>query len=426
MKKTVISLLLAAVLILAACDSGMREIETAPVVDSLSDSSTGDTQNIRPGYEYTPSNDRAHDLVMPTAFNNMLQYENGIIYAIFWGYLPFRFNPETGYLTTLCPDPLCDHKSPTACGINDHMKSMVFHDGKCYYDDIRHQAVKNPATGKFDIITHYSASSFDIREAKVTEYCEQCYHLPNSVYFGDYRYYCAYVDPDDPENSLKGIFRIHLPSDTHELLKELEFAQHGGIWYADEASVYYSIGAAHYRMSLADPANIEKLPFSGGWYTADLTEDDYIYANTTSANGERIIRISWDDFSVETLVDGLNFDPQKTIRCTDDYIYYLAGEDAMIPGYDYKTSTGDFYRIPKAGGEPELVFDVTDEFRKERVPFQFIADGNYIYVLCHRWNEENQEYVPPDTGRAERAGFLELMRINVLTHEYDIITPYNQ
>ncbi len=417
-------ILLAAVLILAACDSGMREIETEPVVDTSPDNTTGDSIAVRPGYEYTPSSDRAHDIFKPTAFNNILQYDDGFIYAIVTDGIPYRFNPETGYMTAVCPDPLCDHIAPTACGIIDHMSSMDFHNGICYYDDHRIQKVTNPATGQSESVLYRYASSYDMKSAKFTEYCEQCYFLKDSFYYGDYRYYTQYLDPDDPENSPFGLFRIHLPTDTHELIKEFELGEVVGVWYADDTYLYYCIGLDNYRIPLDAPDKAEKL-FRGGWYTGDLRDDDYIYANATSKNGECIIRISWEDFTIETLVDGWLFDDLKVIRCTDDYIYYRSGEAIERPEYYKPMPIGDFYRLPKAGGEPELVFELTDEFIAKYIPYYFIVDGNYIYCICFKYDEEGQQYVPLFDSRGSENG-PELLRINILTKEYDIITPYNQ
>ncbi len=417
-------ILLAAVLILAACESGMREIETEPAVDTSPDNTTGDSIAIRPGYEYIPSDDRAHDIFEPTVFNNKLQYEDGMIYAILADGIPYRFNPETGYMTTVCPDPLCTHLAPTECGIHDHMLSMIFHEGICYYDDYRTQMVTNPATGKKEAISYEYASSYDMKNAKITEYCEQCYGLGDSVYYGDYRYYTEHLDPDDPENSPFGIFQIHLPTDTHKLIKEFEFGENVGVWYADDTYLYYGIGLDDYRIPLDDPSKVEKVARMS-WYTADLYDDDYIYANTNSLNGECINRISWDDFTIETLVDGLSLNDTKTIRCTDEYIYYYSGDTITVPEYYRPITVGNFYRISKKGGEPELVFELTDEFIAKYIPYHFIADGNYIYCICFKYDEAKQEYVPLWTSRGRENG-PELLRINILTKEYDIITPYNQ
>ena len=48
----------------SSCESGLREIDTEPVVDSLGQAGEDGELIIKPGYEYTPERDRA----LPAAY----------------------------------------------------------------------------------------------------------------------------------------------------------------------------------------------------------------------------------------------------------------------------------------------------------------------------------------------------------------------
>ncbi len=101
-------------------------------------------------------------------------------------------------------------------------------------------------------------------------------------------------------------------------------------------------------------------------------------------------------------------------RVTENYIYYRPNETRNYSGFTNAYTVGDFYRIPKDGGEPELVFDVTDEFSEKYAIYQFMPDGNYIYASYIRAEDQYESQYNDGSG--------DMMRINILTGEYDFIT----
>ncbi len=417
--KHYLSLFLLTVLLFTSCQSGLREIETEPVVDTLPIASDDGTVPAKPGYSYLPSDDRAVPRPRYTQFNNNLQYDNGLIYIIS-GTLPYRFNPETGYITLLCSDPLCKHFNYDCCQIIDNENAMVIRDNKCYFRQRFHTLTFDEITGDRKVTSEECYAIFDMETTNTGRLCFDCYeNAIMALISGNSKFHVGYVDPDNRETSPKGIFMVDLATDKHTLVKEFEFGKNGSLMFADNEYLYYRKGLEIWRMSLSDPKEDHKIAYSGS-YDA-YCDDEYIYLITNRSEGEGIVRFKKDGTGeIEELVLG-EFDSSHTFCMTEDYIYYRTGETKVYAPQGTPPCVGDFYRIPKEGGEPELVFDVTEEFSETTAIMNYIVDGNYIYATFMRFDPA----AGTRTFSYQNRDGAEILRINMVTKEVDYISSQN-
>ncbi len=406
-------LLLAFLLVLTGCESELRELEQAPVSDTVSPDTDPDALSRKPGYVYTHVDDPAVPNPHTSPWNYLIQADGGYVYAVCDSLL-FRFNPETGYMTTLCPDPLCGHMDKYGfCPMNSDDPIFVARNGRCYFHNRISVEYTDEITGKRKSRDQRQSVIYDPRTASFHSLCEECVEIRTNRFFGeDTCFFFRYINPDDPENSNYGLYKIDLTANTHKhiLVKEYEYGQSPGIIYATEDYLYYIIRFDIHKMSIADPTN-DTVILSRG-LTTYYCDEEHFYFYYSPQGYEAIQRFDMNGENLETVVN-VRLPSHYDYCVTDQYVYYRTEGTRQYSTFPKPLSVGSFWRVPKDGGEPEPVFTPDEEFLSKYAITQFRAHGNYIYAVYYDVQTQYTSYQSDEYGS--------MMRIDVTTGEYDII-----
>ncbi|MGI6744532.1 MAG: hypothetical protein ACOX4O_12870 [Eubacteriales bacterium] len=282
-----------------------------------------------------------------------------------------RFNINTGEVTVLCPDPLCEHGND--CIFSTVNEFYVFDNililpfdyhfdeatQEAWYEAVRYDFVTNEAK----VFLKYGSPGAAMSEFSIVDgYLWGKYLLyevdgPNYKPIGDYRTY-----------------RYNIIADELEYMDN--FVDIPTFIYDDR---YYFINDIMiYSTDLSGNDKIETdLPFCTGKHFAlfDLSEMDngYLYYFGYDSDSDSDIRIEYiikinlltgeySQFELPQLQNPKMYDGfLYYVPICDEYQYYLGHDD--FQNKDIVNNTGGkLMRIPLSGGEPEILIDLGDEY----------------------------------------------------------------
>ena len=235
----------------------------------------------------------------------------------------FRFNVENGRMTTLCPDPLCDHgeECPFFDVINYSVDGNIIRFDRIFYD----------SDGEFvNAICEYDISEGKLRVLK--QYKEDGY--TNTFKFG---YFWHIFTIQDPERDF-GSFRVSIEEENFDDPEKVDpdkmpFAQVGDVYYYAKHGPFHSPATEVYAMytDLTDEWLVADGMISSGfkYYEGFLY---YVQKDT-------LMRVSVDEEitgipinTKETVMDRMN---KGGYFFHNGYLYYLQEEeDPEVIGWD--------------------------------------------------------------------------------------------
>lgn len=280
------------------------------------------------------------------------------------GNVIYRFNINTGEVTCVCPDPLCDHD------INE----CVFASGSSFY--VYDNNVIIPFRFVYDFETGSSwceAEKYDLVSHKIETFYN--YGHANRAYtafsFIDGFMYGRHIldNTDKQTGALDGedvIFRYDIFTDEIEYIDcfdEIPAFTYDGRYYFINELPFYSTDAVGKNRTTYDlpyllykPAGIDTSNLQSGFFSYIGNDKDGIFHTVK-------VDIDTGEYSAFELTR------IRTAKIYKDFVYYIPVTDEYVMGFDefnnkdiVNNTGGRLMRVPLSGGEPETVFDLGNEY----------------------------------------------------------------
>jgi len=407
MKKLLALFLLCTILPLSSCSDNIYEL---PEDTSPPETSAPNPYNINgTDFEYTLGNDPLTNISsFLTSVFGLRCYDN---YIYMSGRYIYRYNPKTGNVTHVCADPLCMHNNDDCPFYGFLDGTFKIHDNKVYY--YRFYYPNGRETGE----SVYQQVCYDIETHTLTALRELPHgeHLLNEYFTDQYHYYME-LQTNENDEQITLLFQRDLDTGKVKTIKQFDNTYIGYLLYADDERIYCTDGANYYYFTLDNPdeyvyilkGKIANFSCNGENFYAvidpDPTDDDsFKQLYRFDMEGNNLTQLTPDEHNIQFFCT------------TEKYIYYKIYSYITISGGS-RIDTGDIYRIPLEGGEPELI-DPLPEDMKDYTISHFFVDGNYLYGSYQYYNPETEEY-------ADSTGMLPYcyIRVNLTTGELYYIT----
>jgi hypothetical protein len=368
-------------------------------------------------FEYTESDDE------PIMYNTLnggseVKYFDGCIY-FFNGNSSgrqknhatlYRFNVKTGNLTTVCPDPLCEHNTPD-CPFYSMDSIYYIYENKIYYSRTYFLDIDFKETGYYaDFV------SFDLSDSKLKQYIVYSDSIPEAVigselYIDKYRFYYDAIVDSKTNNIQTAICRMNLEDGSIDILikdnssnndktstlliNKFLFAVNQRIYFTDGREIYstdYDMNNRQYILSgnfssykiLTDGEYI----YWGESEDSDNTDLQTLYRSKLDGSGERFsLGIKTEDWQL-----------------TENYIYYLNTSETNIGKNNITQRNSDdivltYNEIRRAaldGSSNEKVFSLINDDTNYEI-YYYTCVGNYIYAAYNTFIDNNKDGVFDDS-----------------------------
>lgn len=351
-------------------DCTVEEKKTKEIIDSQG--------NI---FSYTPGED-TQLTVYQNAFNNAgMTYLVGKYLYFPAGFMLYRFNTETGNLTSACSDPLCMHDSSNCPFFNSTGGGGTLYSSvtnNCIYFKTK-RAEKN-AKGEYikkgngELLTTLECKIYHLDTLQVTlskrayedtdllcltEYCTE-----NEEYF-----YSMTLDKETEQWKTTLLCFDHQTNKTRFIRdvsneKLMIFIKKEGdrLFYCDEISIGW-----------LDTKNGEKHPLYQGDCVSASCDEQYFYFTKTADLS--LWRIDLDGKNPHFMgVKGIN----SATYLTDHYLYFR-----------YLNKDGEIWRIRKEDGDIKLAYSFTEEHPGMSLN-NFVVQGDYLYGFWLKYENGNK------------------------------------
>lgn len=409
-KPTLIMILLYIMLCLTSCDNKMQYIDNETEIDETIEKAEDDK------FEYTYSDD-SYVKYNSVNLSNQFQYYDGCLY--FNKGTLMRYNCETGNITTVCSDPLCDHKSYDCpfFMMNPFVvyKDRVFFRRVNVFDDYTEQMSYNISTAALKV--HEKIDSMN-----GGEYLKQ-------ILIDNYRYYYDYKQKDETSEPEAVICRMNLDTGKIETVSgdlqkdELDYyIPYTQIFlFTVDSRVYFTDGKIIFSTDLDLKNRTDHIT---GKFPGDVyTDGEYIYYSQKQDETTDIYRMKFDGSDNTYIVTVSTY---SSWQFTEKYIYYQTPDvvdigKVRISGYAsdrVELHGSEIRRCRHDGSGDELVYKFEGDMANCRI-FGYTVYGNYIYGDYQEWidkdgngvfeeGENYSNYNDPD---------YKFMRIDVTTGE---------
>ena len=266
------------------------------------------------------------------------------------GYTVYRFNIDTGKVTTLCPDPLCTHHDCIfKYGLNSFVSGNKIIFPHCHYAE-----------------SGWKLLAYDLQTGKSEvwyEYNEDFNGLDIDEYITDGYYYCRYTgfysdnggkDKEYDENSV--MYRVKLATGKVEVIDYLDdvpqACRDGRFWYGKNMLWSTDLeGGDRREINVGFPCDAD----------FGMLDSGIIVCHGIGADSKKLafVNASTDEFSVTVLEKSI-----FTMAVCDNQVFFMFDEpDPEFLGHDnkqnsdvYNRSGGKLWHLTP-GGEPELFID---------------------------------------------------------------------
>ena len=144
------------------------------------------------------------------------------------------------------------------------------------------------------------------------------------------------------------------------------------------------------------------------FYSVELRDESTNRVIRYNMEGNNLTQLSPDEHNVHMFCS------------TENYLYYNLRDEISIgkdsSGNDIMVRKSDIYRVPKDGGEAELVYSLPDDMKTHCI-FNFLVDGNYLYALYGAYNPETKT-----VDESQNNAPYDFLRINLTTGDIYYIT----
>lgn len=321
-----------------------------------------------------------------------------------------RLNTVTGVLTNVCPDPLCQHKTPE-CPFAGRLISYTLVDNiyvyarEYVYYESSNAAKKGNAPRIFQICS-YNLETMEMTVHKEKERTSNTGAFKIKMLYHDRCiYYEDNVYQEDTGDYEKRIMRINIDTNKEEMLGA-PLAGLNSIHYLFIVNdrIYFTDGQTIYSTDL----NMnDKQTHANGKFAFNnfITDGKYIYYGIEESNNpdEHIFRISLDGGEPEDL---------GIVSCgswmlTEKYIYYYPPDRINIFNHDGTIANSFFstqiVRCLHDGTNPEVVIDTKELIAAQSIPGLENADilqimqmkvvGDYLFADYVYFNDKNDNEI---------------------------------
>ena len=337
-----------------------------------------------------------------------------------------RLNQKNGSVTSVCADPLCDHKS-ISCPFGGNISGICIYNDTIYYWRMFTQ--KNAATGEYDKSIRQFCS-YDLNNMKFTVHIEK--ELPSGVssgqymkmlFDGDYCYFYDYEYYSDTDTYQWQLKKMNVKSSKVSLVSKVDnsvdfpaevylFIVDGRIYFKSPDEIYST------NMELED----RKTHIKGKFLSEDIyTNGQYIFYSVLDESGvsETIHRADLDGSNI------INLGISSTLnwRVTSKYIYYFEPNYKTVPagkdGYSINLFFDSIYRCDFEGKNRECVVSMNWESGTYYQLTDIVVAGNYIYAGYYVFDDVNKNgMVDKDEHSSDSSA---VIRIDMTEHKYEVI-----
>lgn len=341
----------------------------------------------------------------------------------------YRYNVQTGNITTVCADPLCQH-SDKECPFYALDIQYAVYDDKIIYD--RMFFLKGDI-GDGDAYTE--SVIYDLMENTLTKYSTSDGFKDvlndRELYSGNYRFFYNKVIEEETQESKLALCRMNL--DSGEIVVLDENASTAGLTltsymvFAVGEYLYFTDGKELYRtdMDLQEKTTV----LSGSFDTqAIYTDGEYIYWGSRETKDSNILTLyrAKLDGSDQTALGIQTY----SFCLTENYIYYK-NIDRYTHGKDKRSgSNGEeiggvgtvLCRASHDGSNQEELFSFWqgDTFYLLRYPCYV---NNFVYCLYDTYTDADRDGAIRDDEYFESSDYKDytILRIDLNTGEMDFI-----
>lgn len=231
-----------------------------------------------------------------------------------------KYSVSTGEVTTICADPLCDHKNGSGCPFGEEVVLLDVKDDVVYYTSEYYWTIED-RKNKVDDDNRRAVYAYDLKEMKQTFLFEVYDGGLLTLVNGCIYYGCLVIDEDFNHHMYIG--RYDLPSGKNDLLFNFD------TYYADEygkVHIYTDDVVRHVPLLVDEYERVYFYEFSLGLYQdlyiADLKDEEpamkllarKYWSTVYYRDGEMIAAIANGEYSEE---DGVPYYPPCTITAFD-------------------------------------------------------------------------------------------------------------
>lgn len=389
-------------------------------------------QVLNEDWSYSASDDHPIDLYyIPT---KSLQYVNGSIY-VFNRTIDdivtlVRLDQESGNITSVCSDPLCNHNT-IECPFGGNISGISIYQDEIYY--WRSFMRKNVATGKYDQ-TIRQFCSYNLKTMNFTVHIEQA--ILNGISSGQYMkmlfadeycYFYDYVYYKETDTYQWLLKKMNINSSDVSVVNEIENSTDfpaDVFLFIIEDRIYFKNPGEIYSTDIN--LNNKIVHVKGKFLSEDIfTNGKYIFYSVLDESGmsETIHRVNLDgtndvDLGISSAVNWC---------LTENYIYYFIPNQFDIPagedGFEVTMYFDSIFRCDFEGKNREHVITLDPKQNSEIDALyqltEMVVAGNYIYSGFYSFKDVNMnekvdagEYVYNSLG---------VMRIDINEHTAEII-----
>ncbi len=277
-----------------------------------------------------------------------------------------RFNINTGEVTVLCPDPLCQHGNDCIFSTVDRFyvyDNILILPFDYHYDDASQEAWWEAV--RYDFVTNETKifMNYGLSGRAMTDFS-----IVDGCLWGKYLMYES-DDPRDKPTDGYRIYKYDIIADELEYMDDFVdipvFVYDGRYYFFTDVSIYSTDLNGNDKIGTEIPALI--------WTPVqfDLSEMDSGYLNyigydhDPGSNIRYSVRINLltGEYSLFELPKFI------TVKIYDGFLYYVPVCEEYYLGHDdfhnkdiVNNTDGKLMRLPLAGGEPETVIDLGSEY----------------------------------------------------------------
>ena len=356
-----------------------------------------------------------------------LQYDGGRLYFLNGSngkrdQTLMTLNLKTGMITSVCPDPLCDHATPD-CPFYGIVPLFYVCDGKIFYKRMTSYTYRNPdgtpryrvdiqdsvfydtESGKVHVLETYDKKGF-------SDYTLQ-------LFYNGRRYYCDHVYSEELDKYILKICRLDIASEKSVVIGGENNAD--GVFerflFVLNERIYFTDGVRLYSRTLE---NTDEITHSTGQFdNVAMTDGTDIFFDRRADGPLDVYRMTDpnDAESAARIIEGCT-----NWTLTGRYIYYLDGQTRSagknrLDGYDgdeVELYGKELRRCAHDGLGDELVFSFEGDYGSWQIR-HWLAVDNYIYGLFTRYDDVNGDGAIDDgeVMKSDADGRFGIMRIDV-------------
>lgn len=435
MRIKVLPLLLCAVLLFSCAD---QPIYVLPESNQNNDGSAN--SYMVENFTYTEGNDPAVDRGYIGLYSNQLHcaiasITDGMLYftATHRNADPnlYRLDTETGRITYVCPDPLCEYKNQS-CPFFGACSPVYIDDNNVMYYIIKYTAGVYSAAGFLEGMENtHQLCAYDMttgRKRIVYEYEFSRNSTNVELFSGGFYYWYDFIKNEETGKTDNSLCRTDLSNGKTTVLTGtadqvfadvLLFILDGKLYMSDRLTCIYRVNAEDF----SGRETVLELDNRKSYVKA---KDNEIIILTPGEEGSSVSLYSPVEGILTELVSIEEYMNPRT-AFTENYMYYtIKNKGTTIQvGEDQKLIDGqEVYRIRLHGdgaGEPEKVFAFDEQHESFKIQDKFIADDNYLYFYYSSYGEKKERYEKEDFYYS--VNDYAIMRADLTTGDLLVITP---